>query len=53
MEPNAFVPSPAAHPLCYQIAYLLMDPEGGPPVPFTRLMAREDFYACLSEHLYL
>ena len=24
-----FIPSPCAHPLCYQIAYLLMDPEGG------------------------
>jgi uncharacterized radical SAM superfamily Fe-S cluster-containing enzyme len=48
-----WVPSPCAHPLCYQIAYLLMDPEGGPPVPFTRFMPRETLYACLSDRLYL
>lgn len=48
-----FVPSPCAHPLCYQIAYLLLDPEGGPPVPFTRFMSRETLYACLADHLYL
>ncbi|MFO0759383.1 MAG: radical SAM protein [Byssovorax sp.] len=48
-----FVPSPRAHPLCYQIAYLLIDEEGGPPVPFTRFLDRETFYACLGEHLYL
>ena len=33
-----FVPSPCAHPLCYQIAYLLLDPDGRPAVPFTRFM---------------
>ena len=48
-----FVPSPCAHPLCYQVAYLLMDPEGGPPVPFTRFLDREVFYASLSDNLYL
>ena len=48
-----FVPSPCAHPLCYQIAYLLLDPEGGPPVPLTRLMSRETLYACLSDRLYI
>jgi uncharacterized radical SAM superfamily Fe-S cluster-containing enzyme len=48
-----FVPSPCAHPLCYQIAYLLLDPAGGPPIPFTRLMPREVLYDCLSERLYL
>jgi uncharacterized radical SAM superfamily Fe-S cluster-containing enzyme len=48
-----FVPSPCAHPLCYQIAYLLMDPEGGEPVPFTRFVDRAVLSACLSEHLYL
>jgi len=48
-----FVPSPCAHPLCYQIAYLLVDPDGGRPVPFTRFMPRETLYACLSDHLYL
>jgi 7,8-dihydro-6-hydroxymethylpterin dimethyltransferase len=48
-----FVPSPCAHPLCYQIAYLLLDPDGGPPVPFTRFMPRDTFYACLHDHLYL
>ncbi|MBI5517599.1 MAG: radical SAM protein [Deltaproteobacteria bacterium] len=48
-----FVSSPCAHPLCYQIAYLLLDPDGGPPVPFTRFMPREALYACLAERLYL
>jgi uncharacterized radical SAM superfamily Fe-S cluster-containing enzyme len=48
-----FVPSPCAHPLCYQIAYLLLDPAGGRPVPFTRFMPREALYECLSERLYL
>ena len=31
LRPDDFVPSPCAHPLCYQIAYLLLDPDGGPP----------------------
>lgn len=48
-----FVPSPNAHPLCYQIAYVLMDPAGGRPIPFTRFLSREQLYACLSERLYL
>ncbi len=48
-----FLPSPCAHPLCYQIAYLLLDPEGGRPVPFTRFLSRETLRACLSERLYL
>jgi hypothetical protein len=48
-----FVPSPCAHPLCYQIAYLLLDSEGGPPVPLTRLMRRETLYRCLSDRLHI
>jgi uncharacterized radical SAM superfamily Fe-S cluster-containing enzyme len=48
-----FVPSPCAHPLCYQVAYLLLDPEGGPPIPFSRFMSREALYDCLSERLYI
>jgi uncharacterized radical SAM superfamily Fe-S cluster-containing enzyme len=48
-----FVPSPHAHPLCYQVAYLLQDPEGGPPIPFTRFLSPEQLYACLSDRLYL
>ncbi len=53
LGPDDFVASPCAHPLCYQIAYLLMDPEGGPPVPFTRFMDRATLYGCLGDHLYL
>ena len=53
LGPDDFVPSPCAHPLCYQIAYLLVDPAGGPPIPFTRFMPREDLYAALSDRLYL
>ncbi|MCE9572569.1 MAG: radical SAM protein [Deltaproteobacteria bacterium] len=48
-----FVPSPCAHPLCYQIAYLLVDPDGGAPVPFTRFMSRDDLYRALSDRLYM
>jgi uncharacterized radical SAM superfamily Fe-S cluster-containing enzyme len=48
-----FIPSPCAHPLCYQIAYLLVDPAGGPPVPFTRFMAAAELYDALSDRLYL
>ena len=48
-----FVPSPCAHPLCYQIAYVLMDPEGGAPIPFTRFMSRQTLYECLADRLYM
>ena len=48
-----FVPSPCAHPLCYQIAYLLLDPAGGPPVSFSRFLAPGELYACLADRLYL
>ncbi len=53
LVPSDFVPSPAAHSLCYQIAYLLRDPEGGPAIPFTRFMRAETLYDCLQDHLYL
>src|SRR5262249_1758238 len=48
-----FVPSPCAHPLCYSIAYLLIDPDGGPAVPFTRFLPREQLYEALADRLYL
>jgi hypothetical protein len=48
-----FIPSPSAHPLCYQIAYMLLDEEGGAPVPFLRFMDRDTMYECLEDHLYL
>ncbi len=53
LRPDDFVPSPCAHPLCYQIAYLLVDPAGGPPVPFTRFLSRDEIYDALSDRLYL
>ena len=53
LGPADFVPSPCAHPLCYQIAYLLIDPAGGPPIPFTRFMPAEELYAALADRLYL
>jgi uncharacterized radical SAM superfamily Fe-S cluster-containing enzyme len=53
LTPDDFVPSPCAHPLCYAIAYLLLDPEGGAPVPFTRFMPREAVYEALADRLYL
>jgi hypothetical protein len=48
-----FVPSPVTHPLCYQIAYLLTDPAGGPAVPFLRLFDSDTMRDCLRDHLYL
>ena len=48
-----FVTSPCAHPLCYQVAYLLVDPSGAPPIPYTRFLSRETLRDCLGEHLYL
>jgi hypothetical protein len=53
LKPADFVPSPCAHPLCYQIAYLLMDPEGGPAIPLTRFLSPETLYDCLADRLYL
>jgi uncharacterized radical SAM superfamily Fe-S cluster-containing enzyme len=53
LAPDDFVPSPCAHPLCYQIAYLLGDPAGGPPVSLARLVGPEPVYQALSERLYL
>lgn len=48
-----FIPSPSAHPLCYQIAYMLIDDDGGPAVPFLRFMDRDTMYRVLQDHLYL
>ncbi len=53
LRPDDFVSSPCAHPLCYQIAYLLLDPDGGAPIPFTRFMPASELYAALSDRLYL
>ncbi len=53
LRPSDFVTSPCAHPLCYQIAYLLLDPEGGAPIPFTRFMPAGELRAALSDRLYL
>jgi uncharacterized radical SAM superfamily Fe-S cluster-containing enzyme len=53
LRPGDFVTSPCAHPLCYQIAYMLIDPDGGAPIPFTRFMPASEVYEALSERLYL
>ncbi len=53
LRPDDFVSSPCAHPLCYQIAYLLLDPAGGAPVPLTRFMPPSELHAALSDRLYL
>jgi len=47
-----FVPSPLAHPLCYQIAYLLRLRDGR-WMPFTRFMTRDDLRSLLSLALYI
>jgi 7,8-dihydro-6-hydroxymethylpterin dimethyltransferase len=53
LRPSDFVASPCAHPLCYQIAYLLIDPDGGAPIPFTRFLPASELHEALSERLYL
>ncbi|MSP63760.1 MAG: radical SAM protein [Myxococcales bacterium] len=53
LVPDDFVPSPCAHPLCYQIAFLLVDPDGGAAIPFTRFMSPETLYDLLSDRLYI
>jgi 7,8-dihydro-6-hydroxymethylpterin dimethyltransferase len=47
-----FVPSPAAHPLCYQVTYLLKL-EDGRWLPYPRFMERGDLRAMLGGMLYL
>lgn len=47
-----FVPSPCAHPLCYQIAYLL-DLGDKDFLPFTRLMSKADLRSLLEGSLYM
>jgi 7,8-dihydro-6-hydroxymethylpterin dimethyltransferase len=51
LGPDDFVPSPSAHPLCYQIAYLLNDASG--PISFRRFLDRDTYYEALGDHLYL
>jgi uncharacterized radical SAM superfamily Fe-S cluster-containing enzyme len=53
LRKDDFVSSPCAHPLCYQIAYLLVDPEGGAPISFSRFVPKATIYECLSERLYI
>lgn len=47
-----FVSSPAAHPLCYQLTYLLRLADGR-WLPFPRFMSRGDLRALLGRTLYL
>jgi 7,8-dihydro-6-hydroxymethylpterin dimethyltransferase len=47
-----FVPSPAAHPLCYLVTYVLRV-DGGRWLPFPRFMAPADLREMLSGMLYL
>jgi uncharacterized radical SAM superfamily Fe-S cluster-containing enzyme len=47
-----FVPSPSAHPLCYQVTYLLRT-EAGAWRPFPRFMERTDLREMLAGALYL
>jgi uncharacterized radical SAM superfamily Fe-S cluster-containing enzyme len=47
-----FVPSPSAHPLCYQVTYLLRMAEGD-WLPMPRFMEKEDLRDLLTGRLYL
>lgn len=47
-----FVPSPCAHPLCYQTCYLLHT-NSGSFVPFARFMTKENIRTLLTDNLYI
>jgi len=47
-----FVPSPCAHPLCYQTCYLLQTSSCG-FTPFTRFMPKETIRHLLTDNLYM
>jgi 7,8-dihydro-6-hydroxymethylpterin dimethyltransferase len=47
-----FVPSPCAHPLCYQTCYLLQMDKGR-YLPFTRFMSRDQIRDLLTDNLYM
>jgi uncharacterized radical SAM superfamily Fe-S cluster-containing enzyme len=47
-----FVPSPCAHPLCYQTCYLLQT-NSGRFVPFARFMSKENIRELLTDNLYI
>lgn len=47
-----FVPSPCAHPLCYQTCYLLGLEEGG-YLPFARFMSKDMIRYLLTDNLYM
>lgn len=47
-----FVPSPCAHPLCYQCCYLLQLQEGS-FLPFARFMSQDTIRALLTDNLYI
>ncbi len=47
-----FVPSPCAHPLCYQTCYLLQM-DGGRYLPFARFMSRDQIRELLTDNLYM
>jgi uncharacterized radical SAM superfamily Fe-S cluster-containing enzyme len=47
-----FVPSPCAHPLCYQTCYLLQM-DSGRYLPFTRFMSRDQIRELLTDNLYM
>jgi hypothetical protein len=47
LEPADFMPRPSAHPLCYQIAYLLRTGDGF--LPFARFAPREKIAALMAD----
>jgi tetraether lipid synthase len=47
-----FVPSPCAHPLCYQTCYLLQM-DTGRYLPFTRFMSHDQIRELLTDNLYI
>lgn len=47
-----FVPSPCAHPLCYQTCYL-MEVKPDEYVPFARFMSKENIRKLLHDNLYM
>ncbi|MEW6738062.1 MAG: radical SAM protein, partial [Acidobacteriota bacterium] len=51
LKMSDFLPSPCAHPLCYQTCYLLQTDDDY--IPFTRFMSQQQIRHLLTDNLYM
>ena len=52
IQVDDFLPSPCAHPLCYQTCYLLETEDKG-FIPFSKFMSHEQIRTLLTDNLYM